>query len=175
MSGNDPLAGAQVILIDTNVIIEAVRTGCWNALTGTGNVETVEECRDESLRGDATRRGYIPVSQTDLNRLAKVHPVSEVERATFALTYSDAGSMDDGERDLFAHALGRAQNGDERWLFTSPDKASVRAAVKMGWGDRLCSLGGLIRRIGSNPRNPLAEHHGEKWLQAQRTHFTLIG
>ena len=115
------------------------------------------------------------MSGADLARLAKVHPVTEVERATFALSYSDAGGMDEGERDLFAHAYGRARRGDERWLLTSPDKASVRAAVKLGWGDRLCSLGGLIERTGSRPKIPIADHHGERWLQVQRTHFTLMG
>lgn len=33
------------ILVDTNVIIEAVRTGCWAALTGQLRVETVVACR----------------------------------------------------------------------------------------------------------------------------------
>jgi hypothetical protein len=37
---------ATVVLVDTNVIIEAIRTRCWNALTGGLRVETVAECRD---------------------------------------------------------------------------------------------------------------------------------
>lgn len=96
-----------VVLVDTNVMLEAVRTRCWNALTGGLRLETVEECRDEALRGDRGRPGYRPVSVQNLARLRTVHPVTALERVTFGMAYADAQNMDAGERDLFAHAYGR--------------------------------------------------------------------
>jgi hypothetical protein len=72
-----------VVLVDTNVVMEAVRTRCWNALTGGLRVETVEECRDEALRGDRGRPGYLPVSEQDLARIRNVHPVTPLERSVF--------------------------------------------------------------------------------------------
>lgn len=65
--------GPPTLLVDTNVIIEAVRTGCWRAITGRMNVETVETCINECLRGDAGRSGYVIVSEEELNRLSRVH------------------------------------------------------------------------------------------------------
>lgn len=162
-----------VVLVDTNAIIEAVRTNCWNALTGGFVVETVEECRDEALRGDATQDGYIAVAQDDLDRLASVHAVSKVSQAGFAMVYDAAPSMDDGERDLFAHTLDRTQDGDSHWTLCSPDKASIKAAVSLGWGDKLRSLETLCKAVGARPSPPLAGNHEERWLSVIRLQFFL--
>ena len=78
--------------------------------------------------------------------------------------------MDDGERDLFAHARAR---GDEAWLLCSPDKASVQAAVALGWGDRLRSLAALAARVGARPGTAFKSHFEEAWLSAWPTHFLL--
>jgi len=162
-----------VVLVDTNVVLEAVRTRCWNAVTGGLRVETVEECRDEALRGDRGRPGYLPVSEQDLARIGAVHPVSALERATFAMAYADAQNMDAGERDLFAHAFGRVARGDDVWVLCSSDKACVRAAVALGWQERMHSLAALATAVGANPRPPLLDHHGERWLSNLRTEYLL--
>ena len=41
---NGTIESGAVVLVDTNVIIEAHRTGAWAALVGGYSVETVEEC-----------------------------------------------------------------------------------------------------------------------------------
>jgi hypothetical protein len=162
-----------VVLVDTNVVLEAVRTRCWNAIAGGLCVETVEECRDEALRGDRGRPGYLPVSEQDLGRIRKVHPVSAVERATFGMAYADAQSMDPGERDLFAHAYARGVRGDAVWILCSADRACVRAAVALGWHERMHSLGALAAAVGAHPNPPLLDHHGERWLSRVRTEYLL--
>ena len=162
---------ASAVLVDTNAIIEAVRTGCWAAITGWWTVETVQECYDEALRGDSTRPSYVRVATTDLDRLTAVHTVTELERATLALEYEHADALDDGERDLLAHALGRAE---DPWLLCSPDKASVRAAVALDWADRLISIEGLSRSAGVRPPPPLYDHHTEARLRQWRT-AALLG
>jgi hypothetical protein len=75
--------------------------------------------------------------------------VDDLQRAIFGLGYPEAQNMDAGERDLFAHAYGRAAGGDDVWILCSADKAAVRAAVALGWQDRLQSLGGLVAAVGA--------------------------
>jgi hypothetical protein len=48
------------VLVDTNVILEAHRSGSWRALTGGYGVETVEDCVNETQTGFQRRR---PCSQ----------------------------------------------------------------------------------------------------------------
>jgi len=158
-----------VVLVDTNVMIEAVRTKCWNAVTGSLRLETVEECRDEAGRGTRGRSGYVAVGQGDLDRLSAVHPVTDLDRAVFGLEYAAAQNMDPGERDLFAHAYGRATGGDNVWVISSADRACVRAAVALGWQDRIHSLGALVTAVGARVSAPLADHFGERWLSDFRT------
>jgi hypothetical protein len=160
---------SSVVLVDTNVIIEAVRTACWAAITGRFRIETVQECYDEALRGDSDRPSYVPVSTAHLERISATHRVSELQRARLALAYENADSLDDGERDLFAHSLNRS---DEAWLMCSPDKASIRAAVALDCSDRLVSLENLARRAGVRPAPALADHFSEarlrEWCTAAR-------
>lgn len=152
-------------LLDTNAIIEAVRTGCWNAITGGLHVETVTECRDECLRGDRLSTGYVTVSPADLSRLAAIHPVSEEEMAMLLLV-PEAAALDDGERNLFAHAYGRS---DDVWLVCSPDHASVDLGVALGWEDRLISLADMLRLVGGRADPPLRSHFDSPWLSRHRT------
>lgn len=70
----------QVVLVDTNIIIEAVRTRCWDALVSHFTLETVDKCLEDARTGDPMRREYVAVT---------------------------ADQLDAGERELFAHAFGR--------------------------------------------------------------------
>ena len=160
---------AQCVLVDTNAIIEAVRTGCWSAIAAHFELETVEECRAESLRGDSTRPSYVSVTEAQLD-LAATRPVTAVQRATLALRCACADGLDDGERDLIAHAIARP----DEWQLCSPDKASIRAAVELGCHERLVSLELLARRAGVRPDPPLYDHHSERRLGEWRT-AALLG
>jgi hypothetical protein len=120
---------SDLVLIDTNAIIEAVRTGCWSAITGQLRVETVEACRQEALTSPSTPLpGYVPVSEKDLRRLASVHAVGSVVRAAFKLVYEDADGLDAGEHDLLAYARSLS---DEAWVVCSPDKAFDRSSAPL--------------------------------------------
>lgn len=167
-----PLART-IVLVDTNAIIESVRTGTWNALTGGLLFETVEKCVEEAEAGDSTNPSYVAVSGKDLSRLAKVHRVSEKDRANHLLADPDAMGMDAGERDLFAHAHSRELTGDSVWVICSPDKASIRAAVRIGWADRLVSLERLANEVGARPKPSFKQHFGEKFLSRFRTEYLL--
>lgn len=161
------------VLIDTNAIIEAVRTGCWPAITGQLRVETVEACRQEALTRPATPvPGYVVVSEEDLRGIALVHAVDPVLQAAFKLAYADADGLDAGEHELLAHAHSLS---DTAWVVCSPDKASIRAATVLGFGDRLCSLEELTAAVGTRPRLPLRAHFKTEWLVSFRTKVRLEG
>lgn len=170
-----------VYLLDTNAILEAVRTGTWRALTGGLSIQTVAECFEECLRGDrftsdymaVTSSGYIAVTDHDLARVTQIHSVSDTERATLALR-TDASALDAGERDLFAHVLNRPE-ANEAWLMCSADRACVRVGVQLGWPDRLISLEAAIDAVGAAADPPLRRHFRKKWLSVERTRALLGG
>lgn len=112
------------------------------------------------------------MNKADLQRLSSVHDMTGVALAAFKLSYADADSLDPGEHDLLAYAHSLPGGA---WVICSPDKASVRAAVALGFGDRLCSLEALITAVGARPRSPLRRHFGTAWLVSFRTKVLLEG
>ncbi len=134
-----------VVLVDTNVIIESFRTGCWSALAAYFTMETVEKCCEEARTGRAHRPGYVKVDARVLNRRLTVHPVSDRELLALSLRDVEAFRLDPGERRLWAHALGRS----DVWVASSADRAAINAAVRLGWEDRLVSLEELTNHAGA--------------------------
>jgi hypothetical protein len=158
----------QSILVDTNIIIEAVRTRCWNALGSHFTVETVETCLEEALTGDPLRPGYVQIDPAQLKRgVRKSHPVSPLEMMRLALTYATADELHAGERELLAHAMGRT----DEWVFVCADRAAVKAAFAMGWTERVVSLEALAKAAGARPT--VKFHFTERWLSDVRTAFLL--
>ena len=135
-----------IVLVDTNVIIEAHRTTTWNALADYFDLHTVEKVIEETQTGANNRREQDNIKETDLRvSLGHVHTVTEPERAA-VLSSSGGVILDPGELDLLAYAntLGSGQI----WLLNSPDRAAVRYCHAKNWQDRVVSLeemAGLLR------------------------------
>lgn len=160
----------QILLVDTNIIIEAFRTRCWNALASHFAIVTVEKCYEEALTGDPLRSGYVQVDPTHLRKgLSKRQAVGDLERAQLALTLVSAASLDAGERDLFAHALARR----DAWLASCADRSAVNAALALGWEERVVSLERLAQSAGA--RSGFKHHFTERWLSEVRTAYKLQG
>lgn len=156
----------QVVLVDTNIIIEAVRVNCWTALTVHFSVETVEKCCEEARTGDLRRPGYVEVDEKALRERLKVHRVSDPELVALSLRDSEAFRLDPGERHLWAHALGRSDS----WMVSCCDNAAIIAAVRLGWEDRLTSLEELADAAGARPASRhLKEQFRSARLSAWRT------
>lgn len=136
----------QIILVDTNIIIEAVRVGCWSALTSHFQIETVAKCCEEARTGNLRRPGYVQVTEQDLQTRLIVHKVSDAALAGLALRDADSFQLDDGERHLWAHALER----NDEWFACCSDRAAINAAIRLGWKDRLMSLEELANHAGAN-------------------------
>ena len=156
----------QAILVDTNIIIEAVRTGCWTAIIAHFSVQTVEKCCEEARTGEAHRAGYVEVSEKALRNGLEAHRVSEVELATLSLRDTESFRLDAGERHLWAHAVGRT----DAWIGCCCDQAAINAAVRLGWGDRLVSLEQLANAAGAkHALKQLKPQFGAGRLSAWRT------
>jgi hypothetical protein len=156
----------RVLLVDTNIIIESVRVGCWGALKAHFSVETVEKCCEEARTGELHRPGYVVVQEPALRERLKVNRVSDTELAQLAVQDPESSRLDPGERHLWAHALARG----DAWIASCADFAAVSAAVRLGWEDRLKSLEELAKGAGANPAaGKLKEHFRSARLSQWRT------
>ncbi len=147
------------VLVDTNVMLEAYRTGSWRALTGGYRVETVEDCVAETQTGFQRRRPELQVDAAELrDSLKAVHPVRNRERAGLAVRIPDI-ALDRGEASLWAHALIRT----DAWVLCGPDRASLRCGVRLGYRERLVSLEGLLDDVGYRSRTTLRPAYTRRW------------
>jgi hypothetical protein len=161
------VAASAVYLFDANAIVEAVRIGEWDALTGGLAVETVAEVAEECRRGDRTSMGYIAVSEADLARLRAIHPVPEEGRAEIELL-PGSDAIHAGEMDLFWYAFNHP--GAYSWV-CSPDRGAIQFAVAHDLGDHLISLESALRAVGRKAAP--AAHFTERWLSVERTKAKL--
>ena len=158
------------ILLDTNVILECHRIRGWAALAGAYRLETVEECIGETQTGYQRRRPEQEIDPTVLRvSFREIHSVEDMQRAHLALRIPNI-ALDPGEASLWAHALFR----DDQWLLCGPDKASVRAGVRLGLRDRLVSLEQLFGNIGYRPTSPLRRNYTVRWLASVCAEMVLL-
>ena len=148
----------QVVLVDTNVIIESHRVKCWNAMADYYALETVEKCVEETQTGAQNRSPEENIDRAKLTgSLTAVHHVTELEKAAFLLRQKI--QLDPGERDLLSHAAGR----QDAWIVTSPDKAAMRAGFAEGWQDRLVSLESLCNHLKIRLARNLQRNYTKAW------------
>lgn len=158
----------QVVLVDTNVVIEAFRTRCWHAVSSHFSVEIVEKCYEEALTGDPLRPGYIVVDAVQLRTgLRRRHAVSPDERAQVEVRLAYPDALDAGETDLLAHVFGRS----DAWIASCTDRAAVNAGLDLGWEERFVSLEAMARAAGARPA--LKHHFTDRWLSEVRTTYKL--
>ena len=147
------------VLVDTNVILEAHRTGSWRALVGGYRVETVEDCVAETQTGFQRRRLEQQIDAAELRvSLGAVHPVGDPERAELAVRTHDI-ALDRGEASLWAYALTR----NDTWIICGPDRASLRCGIRLGHRERLVSLEELLDDVGHRPRTALRMAYTRDW------------
>jgi hypothetical protein len=164
------------VFADTNVILEAFRTGCWRAISHHFAVETVEKCVEETLTGNPADPRHIAVTPADLNTgLAGQHPVTRKEIATLVLSQPSCSTLDDGEQHLFAWLFANKLLPSQVILVTTADKAALVAAHELGWLDSMTSLEDLARKAGVGRVNldALALQYREDWLSRIKTKIKL--
>ena len=158
---NGTVGPGAVVLVDANVIIEAHRTDTWAALVGAYGVETVEDCVTETQTGYQRRSREQWIEVRSLERsLGAVHAVADGERAELAIRIGGI-ALDRGEESLWAHALGRAGT----WFLCGPDRASLRAGIRLDMRDRLIAMEELLDRAGHRPRRTLRPAYTRSWME----------
>ncbi|MBY4833781.1 hypothetical protein [Burkholderia dolosa] len=155
------------VFADTNVILEAFRTGCWTAICQHYAIETVEKCIEEALTGDPDDPRRVPVDRETLTGgLAARHAVGKRELASLVLAHPECQGLDAGELHLLAwlHAQGLLPN--VLVLVSTADKAAIVATGRLGGLDSLVSLEQLAQHSGvtRGQIDSLARHYRSGWL-----------
>jgi hypothetical protein len=163
------IARGDIVLLDTNIIIEAHRAKCWKAAANFFRFETVTQCCIEAATGNRRRTGYVAVEIEELRKQVTVHEVSNNELAQIEMKLAEPDSIDPGEKHLLAHAV--AKPG--AWHLSASDRAAVRAGYELGMLERFVSLETLARSVGLKPQ--LKDHFTEKWLSALRMEILMGG
>ena len=158
-----------IVLIDTNVILEAHRVCCWKPLSDYFGLYTVDKVIEETQTGYQNRN---PEQTIDVNFLkttfAHIEVINEVQVIAFDLTAEKSIPLDDGEKALiiYAHTLGK-----KVWFLNSPDKAAIKYACKMGWSDNLVSLESMTMHLKLKLNQALKQNYTSHWLSQQKFRF----
>jgi predicted nucleic acid-binding protein len=156
----------KVVYVDTNVIIEATRTGCWKAILNQFEVRTVEEVRREALHIPANRASYVPIDAKLLADHVRAEKVAAADVLSASIPAPRLTTLDAGERDLLAHLAGRKMDA---WLLTTADRAAVKTACELKLDSKLISLEELAGLCGQKPN--VSEWFTKKWLGGIRAEF----
>jgi len=160
----------QIVLVDTNVILEAHQTACWIPLANYFALHTVAKVVEETQTGYQNRDPEHWIDEAVLRgQLSHVESITEIQRVTFNMTHRHP-TLDAGERDLLIYAETLAAPA---WLLNSPDMAAVRFAHGLGWIDRLVSLGAMSAHLKARLSRDLRDNYTERWLSRKRTELVL--
>jgi hypothetical protein len=157
-----------IVLIDTNVIIEAHRLNCWNPLAEYFNLHTVEKVIEETQTGYQNRK---PEQLIDPNALrdsfGHIQTISELQVIKFDMA-NISQPLDAGEKQLiiYAHTIQK-----KVWFLNSPDIAAVKYACKHGWGDSLISLEAMTKHLSCRLKVNLERNYTEGWLSQKKLQF----
>jgi hypothetical protein len=151
-------------MLDTNVIIEAHRTRCWNAVVKGFALETTKECADEAGRGDQSDPLYVAVQVSQMSQVVTVDPAWHEPVKARSVFFS---LLQPGEQELLVYAY---HDQSLPWASTA-DTAAVRAGHELGLLDRFVTLEELARLVGARPN--LRRHFTNAWLSRLRTELKL--
>jgi hypothetical protein len=164
------------VFLDTNVILPAYGSGCWNAICSHFQIETVEKCIEETLTGDNTRRWRIDVPPAEL-RPPKItaHPVTRQQLAALVSAHPHLTTLDDGEKHLMAWMHANNIRPQDGIYISSADKAALIAANTLGLLDLTYCLEYLAKEsgVGQVNLNRLPDQHRSAWLTDFRTQIRM--
>lgn len=157
-----------IVLIDTNVIIEGHRVHCWNQLSQYFKLHTVEKVIEETQTGYQNRRPEQTIDQALLRKsFFHIEAISELQIIEFDMSNVEQ-VLDDGEKQLVIYANMMQENV---WFLNSPDLATVRYACQKGWGDRLISLEAMTKHLGCRLKVNIERNFTESWLSQSKLKF----
>lgn len=161
----------QIVLIDTNVILEAHRSSCWNALASHFKLATVEKVIEETQTGFQNRSPSQTINEAKLRTsFHHIERTTDKSRADFALAHPLV-TLDPGERDLIIYALSIPVKSV--WLLNSPDMAAVKFSHQRGWLDRLVSLEQMVKHIQARTSCNFRDNYTTNWLGTRKARLIL--
>ncbi|KMM86374.1 hypothetical protein HX787_28090 [Pseudomonas tolaasii] len=161
----------QIVLVDTNVILEAHRVTCWNTLASYFRLATVETVVEETQTGFQNRSPAQTIQLAPLRgSFHHIENITNEARAQFALDNPNV-LLDPGERDLIIYA--RSLDPKTTWFLNSPDMAAVRYCHHSKWLDRLVSLEAMNKHISAHTTSNLRDNFSENWLSVRKTKLLL--
>lgn len=164
------------VFVDTNVILEAFRTGCWSAICEHFEIETVEKCIEEAQTGDSAEPGRINVPSDEfVDGLSARHVVTKRELANFALTHPSCQTLDDGELHLLAWLFANGLLSKVMVLLSTADKAAIVETGRLNSLDALVSLEHLAQHSGATKGQlaSLQGHYRISWLDEIKSKVRL--
>lgn len=159
-----------VILVDTNVIIEAHRVSILNEILGSLNLATVCKCIEETQTGAQNRDPRFNIDESLLRARMQIFSPTDEEILLASMQRPGLADVDAGELHLLTQA--NQMNGNV-WFVSSPDRHPMRLAIEYGWRDRLVSLEALYRLANANRRVSFRENFTEAWHQRVCAEFLM--
>lgn len=154
-----------IVLIDTNVILEAHRLNCWKPLSEYFQLHTVDKVIEETQTGYQNRRPEQTIDMTALqNSFAHIENITDLQIIEFDMVHQEI-ALDDGEKALMIYAHSLTQNA---WFLNSPDKAVIRYACSKGWSDQLTSLGAMVKQLNLKIKQALKQNYTDSWLAHEK-------
>ncbi|MDN7126923.1 hypothetical protein J6J34_00865 [Pseudidiomarina sp. 1ASP75-14] len=160
-----------LILVDTNVIIEAHRVSILNEMMGCLNLATVDMCIIETQTGAQNRDPKFTIDEMLLREKMKIYSPGDEQILLASMQYSGIADVDDGERHLLTQAS--LLLGAEVWFLSSPDRHPMRLAIEYGWRDHLVSLEQVYRLANASRKVTLRDNFTETWHQRVCAEFVL--
>ncbi|WP_258807261.1 hypothetical protein [Pseudidiomarina sp. CB1] len=160
-----------LILVDTNIIIEAHRTSLLNEMLGCLNLATVEMCVTETETGAQNRDPVQNIDEALIREKMQIFSPSEDEIVMASMELPGLGEVDAGELHLLTQAY--LLTDQKVWFLASPDKHPMRLAIEYGWRERLVSMESVCRSANSRRKLSLRDNFTESWHQAVCTQFAL--
>ncbi|MBD8633716.1 hypothetical protein IFT74_20340 [Oxalobacteraceae sp. CFBP 8755] len=162
----------QIVLVDTNVLIEAHRTNCIGYLASYFDIHTVEKVVEETQNGFQNRSPGQTIDEALLKKMLKhVEPITELQRVEFTLS-APGVELDPGELDLLIYAE-TLPNASNVWFLNSPDRAAIRYAHGRNWLDRLVSLEEMIDHVRQKTAASLKGNFTKDWLSEAKVDLIL--
>ncbi|WP_020182901.1 hypothetical protein [Methylotenera sp. 1P/1] len=158
-----------IVLVDTNVILEAHRVKCWKQIANYFHLHTVGKVIEETQTGYQNRREEQTIDYQLLKKsFAHIEEIPEQLLVEFELHNNGDCGLHAGEMSLIIYAHGYKGN---IWFLNSPDKATVNYACTQGWKDRLISLEAMTKHLNLKLSVGLHQNYTDTWLSQQKLFF----
>jgi hypothetical protein len=146
------------IYVDTNIIIEAAKLGIQEHIQGHySNLKTVNKCIEEIETGNRYSCQRLNID-TSFFKESSCEP-SNIQLAELEIKLNNEMDLHAGEKHLFASIMSLKPG---TFLVCSPDKASIRAAKKLGILNRMITFEELLASSGRDTVK-LEQQFTRKW------------